>query len=480
MRLRGDVVLLLVLLFMCRTSAAKKRKKDDDSTDKKVAMLHHSFAVPLAYEEVLNEWMVSGASLVERERLLMHPSVSERAGFMWNKAPLLTNDFEVVVHFRVVGPKGTEQAVTDQSFALWYVHENITAGYNESKVVKATDWKAGMDEYGMTLSGSKAKFHGVGAILSMADSQGKAKSIVSGVWNDGTKDLVYGKDVPTSSAKAIDFRNTMNAAQLKLRVTPTSIDGYFKSSPSLSWNECFKIDRAGDGVRPGGYIGLSAWSGTASANTVSDMVEVMKFEVNNFDTTSVGEEMTDVGLVVQQTYQDMITDEHRHFVDQASQTEHLAKLTQMLTNHCDANKPAEEKMFQDLERLQGRMGRMDEDIKTLVTELQVLVGPKGESGSDISSHVIGLRKLLVKDSQAHTETLVMVQKKMSEVKQKHIDASRPELFDEVVSHSERLQATVAGSSQQTTWMLLAIVIVLVVIGGLMRNRMQYYERKHFL
>jgi len=493
-RLAGAAPSLIWLLLSCpveRTFA--KTKKKGEETDR-IALAHHSFNVPLAFDEFLNDWGVSGASLVERERLLVHPSVPERAGFVWSKVPLLTNDFEAILHFRVVGPKGMEKTVPDQSLAIWYVYDNVTAGYNETAFINAPSWKSALDEFGMTLSGAKAKFNGFGAILSMSDSQsGTAKPSVSGIWNDGDSELSYGKHVPTSNAKVIDFRNTLNAARFKLRVTPTSIEGHLKLSASLSWNECFKIDRTSNPVKAGGYLGFSAWSGTMGADAiekVSDLVSFSQLEVYNFDSNVIGEDMSkDVSKDIQEAYREMLTDDNRHFVDQKSQSDHLTRLTRMLIQHVDTTKPADELMFQELYRLKQRVGKLDEDCKTLTKELQVLVGPKGSKGSasteaggqtNIKDSIIGLRRLLVTNGESHTQKLEMVQKKMTEVKQKHIDASKPEMFADVVGHGERLQATVKSSSSQTTWMLLAIVFVIVAIGGLMWNRMTYYERKHFL
>lgn len=484
-RLSRLATLLLVFFLACllqRIEAGKKgRKKDDDNGTKKVAMAHHSFAVPLAFDEFLKDWTVSGASLVERDRLLIHPSVPQRAGFVWSKEPLLTNDFEITMAFRVVGPKGNQKSVQDQSFSLWYVYENVSASYNETSAIKAESWKQGLEEQGMTLGGMKAKFHGLGAVLSMSDSA--KKSVVSGIWNDGSRSLTYGSDVPTSTAKAVDFRNTMNAAQFKLRVTPKSIEGHLKLSPSLSWNECFKIDRSTDPVKPGGYIGISAWSGAASPDTVSDLVSITQFDVGNYDTSVLGEENKDVSADIQNAFREMLTDENRHFVDQKSQSDHLNRLTQMLVQHVETSKPTDEKMFEELSGLNLKVGKLDEDCKTLTKELQILVAPKGEtspmSHAGLKDDIIGLRRLLVKDGMSHTQRLDDVQKKMTEVKKIHSDASRPEMFAEVVGHSERLHSTVKTSTSQTSWMLLAIVFVIVVIGGLMWNRMVYYERKHF-
>ena len=79
--------------------------------------------------------------------------VPERHGFAYNKRPLLTNDFEVTVSFRASGGKVAEallgsfsapfgavferQTPLDQSFAFWFVRENISKDFNESRMIKA-------------------------------------------------------------------------------------------------------------------------------------------------------------------------------------------------------------------------------------------------------------------------------------------------------------------------------------------------------
>merc|ERR1712046_483394 len=118
-------------------------------------------------------------------------------------------------------------------------------------------------------------------------------------------------------------------------------------------------------------------------------------------------------------------------------------------------------------------------------ELQVLVNPDGEvspgmAKDAIKDDIIGIRRLLVKESASHTQKLDDVQRKMTEVKQKHIDASKPEMFEDVVSKSDDLRLTVAKSGSHMTYMFLIMVLSIIVIGFLMWNRMQYYERKHFL
>merc|ERR1719174_3529434 len=408
---------------------------------------------------MLNDWTVSGASLVETARGLAHPGVAERYALLFGKQPILSNDFEAIVHFRTVGTKKTEEFSPDQSFGMWYVQENISAGYDELKAKQAKSWQDGLDEMGMKFMGFKSKFKGVGAVLSTADAQKNSKAVVSGIWSDGQTDMVYGKDVPTPTAKAVDFRNTMNPAQFKLRVTPTSVEGYLKQSASLSWNECFKIER---NMTAGGYLGFTGWSGTATSGKASDLVAILQLEVNNYDTTSIGEQMHDVSKSIEDAYRDMLTDDKRHFVDQKSQSDHLVRLETMLQNHIDACSTAEKKMFQ---------------------ELQVLVRPQGEvqgAGSDgLQDTIVGLRRVLVKDSAKHKEKTESMLEYISEIKKRHNRVVDSTAFAEVSKSSDNVEVAVVKSSIQRLYMLLTIVACILLIGYLLFNRMQYYERKHF-
>jgi hypothetical protein len=469
--------LCLCLLLEAAAGKGKKKPKDDGT---KINLAHHSFMVPLQYESMLNDWTVSGASLVETARVLVHPGVAERYAFLFGKQPILSNDFEAIVHFRTVGTKKTEEFSPDQSFGMWYVQENISAGYDELKAKQAKSWQDGLDEMGMKFMGFKSKFKGVGAVLSTADAQKNPKAVVSGIWSDGQTDMVYGKDVPTPTAKAVDFRNTMNPAQFKLRVTPTSVEGYLKQSASLSWNECFKIER---NMTAGGYLGFTGWSGTATSGKASDLVAILQLEVNNYDTTSIGEQMHDVSKSIEDAYRDMLTDDKRHFVDQKSQSDHLVRLETMLQNHIDACSTAEKKMFQEMQVLEGRVQGLGEGYSTVVKELQVLVTPQGEvqgAGSDgLQDTIVGLRRVLVKDSAKHKEKTESMLEYISEIKKRHNRVVDSTAFAEVSKSSDNVEVAVVKSSIQRLYMLLTIVACILLIGYLLFNRMQYYERKHF-
>lgn len=484
-RPRGVLPLALLALASCPpgvNAATSKRKKGDEN---KVSLPHHSFTsgdrTAVGAGSLLEDWMVTGASLATNERFLMHPGVPERMGFMWNKLPLLTNDFEVIFHFRIAGPKEPEKAPLDQALCFWYTKENVSDAISESKLIKASSWSEGMREQGLNFCGSLAKVQGFAAVLSTADAAKRPKASVSFVDSGaGPREFAFGTDAPNAAAKAIDFRNTLNAAMMKVRVTPTSIEGHVKQTPSLSWQECFKIDRTDRPVEAGGYMGFSAWSGKPPDGGASDHVSITKVEVNNFDENSIGEEMKDVSLKIQEAYRAMLTDENRHFLDQKSQTEHLQRLITMLNEHVETVKPIEQKMFADIEGLEQRISKLDEDVKTVIKAMNVVITPGADSGiGAMKEDIIGLRRLLVKDSASHRQKIDMVQKNIAEVKQRASGSSEDALFS-ISKQSEKLEKTVRSRSSQMYWLLLALVVSVLSIGALMWNRMRYYEKKHFI
>lgn len=476
---------LLTCWFPTRwADGISRRNKDVDENT--VHMPHHSFAVPLSHDDLLNDWAISGASLAERERLLLHPNVSERAAFAWNKMPVLTNNFEVTIHFRVVGTKDLAQLALDQSFAFWYVYDNVTDGYNETALVKAKSWKTGLDDMGMTLIGAKARFHGFGAVLSMRDTFfKKERAVVTGIWNNGNSIFKYAEDVPSIDSKPVDFRNTLNAAQLKIRITPTSIEGHLKQSPSLSWNECFKLDRSKDRVKAGGYIGFSAWSGTKSEQTVADMVSITQVAVSNHDTNALGEQVSDVSADIQEAFRQMLTDENRHFIDQKAQTQHLKRLMSMVNEHTKASSPVEKKMFQDIEELEDRMSRLGDDCKTLTKELEVLVRAEGEPVQKtklLKNEIIGLRRLLQKDKDDHEEKVKAVKNDIGLVKNAYGVERAPQRYAMrlAVQKREALDEEMQSRFDLLRWIMYAMIVVAGVIAVVIWKRIDHYGKKHFI
>lgn len=480
------LVLCCVLPAVAAEGDAKKKKRGGDDESKRQPMPHHSFSVPMEYNSLLDDWSLSGASLFERERLLLHPGVPELHGFAWAKSRMLTDDFGATFQFRVASGSEGSKPPEDQGFAFWYVQDNMANIFNESVAIKGRNWGVGLRDQGMAFIGNKGRFNGFATVFSSA----KQKQQVSLVTNDGTKELAYDTDIPSANTKEFEFRNTMNAAQVQIRVNKKSIKGFFKQSPSLAWQPCFDFE-ASDAVKPGGYIGFSAWSGSTGEGRISDLVSLVGLDVSNYDETSIGEDMQDVSTQIQDAYKEMLTDDKRHFADQKSQTEHMVRLVSMVEDHMKIVGPAEDKLYQEMQVLSKRMGALGEDCGTLVKEARLLLKDKTEDAAKQHDHksnveamkndIIGLRRALVKESVNHRSQLDAVQKNVAEVKQKSLNSDGgAKSLSKIASQAEDLERTVSSRGSQMSYMLFAMVFAIVGIGAMMFNRMQYYEKKHFI
>merc|ERR1712157_74038 len=129
-----------------------------------------------------------------------------------------------------------------------------------------------------------------------------------------------------------------------------------------------------------------------------------------------------------------------------------------------------------------------EDCGTLVKEAHILLETKGKTQQhDHKAHVemmkteiVGLRKLLVKDSVTHRAKIDAVSKNVAEVKERSSGSAGAQTLSKIVAQSENLEKTVSSRGSQMSWMLLFMIVAILLIGGLMFNRMQYYEKKHFI
>merc|ERR1712232_103890 len=161
--------------------------------------------------------------------------------------------------------------------------------------------------------------------------------------------------------------------------------------------------------------------------------------------------------------------------------EHLQRLTGMLADHVQETKPADSKLYEELQSMGARMSRLDSDCRTLSKEFEILVNPAGGAGvGAVKDEIIGLRRLLIKDSHVHRQTLEEVSKKIVEVKEKKSQEESPKALTLIASQSQTLETTVAVRSSQMSWMMIILIACVVVIGFLMYNRMHYYEKKHFI
>jgi hypothetical protein len=438
---------------------------------------------------LLEDWIVSGASIFERDVLLLHPGVAERQGFAWNTRPLKTNNFQVTFNFRMRGESDISKATSDQSFAFWFVRQDIGKEFNETRAIKAKTWHEGLKEQGFLLSGSKGLFEGIGVIFSNTDSEKKPASTVSFVSNDAHQTLEYGSDVPAKDAKVVDFRNK-DTAQFTIRVESARVTGHL--SVDGSRHECFSVDRKNFPVKADGYLGFSAWSGSAQEGKSSDFLSIGQVEVVNFDDESVGEELVGVSEKEQAAMESLMAEETRHLKDQKDQKEHISKITAMLSQYLDDAKPESDKMAFKISSMTDSLGAVDSNCRTLTKEMHLLWHPKdkkaadGKGGAhkthvqDMKHELIGLRKLLEKEGVSHMEKLEAVHSNLLEYRDQANKATGSEALGKIAAQSTKLEKTVQSRGSQMSWMMIFLLASVVGIGYLMWQRMRYYEKKHFI
>eukprot|EP00415_Alexandrium_ostenfeldii_P001165 UN1165 len=209
------------------------------------------------------------------------------------------------------------------------------------------------------------------------------------------------------------------------------------------------------------------------------------------DETSIGEDMKDVSKQIQETYMEMLTDKTRHFLDQKSQTDHLARLVDMLGEHLNSTKPADERVFESIKDMEERMEKLGEDCRTMKQSVAILMNPEGttmaaKKRSSMSSieamrnDIVGLRRLLIKDSATHKMKLEAVVKNVAEVKERASRGGTPEALNQISDQTDSLAKTVVSRGRQMSWMMVCLLAAIFGIGALMWNRMLYYEKKHFI
>ncbi|CAK9065034.1 unnamed protein product [Durusdinium trenchii] len=135
---------------------------------------------------------MSAASMAMQDRVLLLPSVADRAAFLWNKKAVASTDFEII--FTISGrlPDSTQQ---DGIFAFWLSLDDCASQYDEKADFsgKGTDFgqvvQAGLKEAGYSLLANKPNFKGFALIFLPFDAQKKLRQTIASIYTDGVKPL---------------------------------------------------------------------------------------------------------------------------------------------------------------------------------------------------------------------------------------------------------------------------------------------------
>jgi len=377
----------------------------------------------------------------------------------------------------------------DQGFGIWYLAEDVASTFNESLPVHAESWEAGMQAQGMTLLGSKAKFNGFGVVFTTAARDGSRKPQVGFIKGDGSSEVSLDSDVSASCNK-IDFRNTEHPAQVKIQVKDSQIDVRVRKSVRSAWQPCFKAT-----IRAplGGHIGITGWTGTPGPELKADAVSIPKLEMMNFDESRHGEDIFDLDHKGDDMFSKMQSEleaatsllgEDLHTEDQGQQATHLGSLEHMLQTYIDMEKTAEQRMSRQIDGLTKRLSKLNVECRNLKQEVHVFVakGKEGPAGGvhELRKQLIGLRRVLTKDSEHHRHKMDKVHSQVGEIESRY-GKSQPVLgFGALDRQTDELARTNSSRARNNFVAMFGMFACALVLGIQMYRRMSYYEKKHFI
>lgn len=227
------------------------------------------------------------------------------------------------------------------------------------------------------------------------------------------------------------------------------------------------------------WMGFSGWTGSET----SVEVNLHQLDVLNFDSTKIGEEENELGKKEAEWAQ--VLEHEKRYLSQASQSEAVNRLTQLLTDHVEKFNTLGEKVREDLVKMETRLDNLDMDMSTYLRMAQAwnLEDQKFDPKA-VKEHIVGIRSALTKDKATHDAALDKVNVAAAQLKARHGAA---QLNDEgrakvqaVAELSRSVEDLAEKGSMQTNGLLLMMVVSVAGLGLLFLSRMRYYEKKHYI
>ena len=126
-------------------------------------MLEHTLETPFSYDGGLENWLFSGATIPQVNRITLAPPIAERHGIMWHKTPVITNDLEFQAQLEM---RPAAIPPSDGGMGFFYVADNLNATFPEQQFVDASSWVAGMSDFGFDNGvGYKKTYKGLGVFF---------------------------------------------------------------------------------------------------------------------------------------------------------------------------------------------------------------------------------------------------------------------------------------------------------------------------
>jgi len=454
----------------------------------------HSIGTPPLVSSLASDWYVAGTVIPSTQSLVLQPGVPNRLGFIWSKYPLLTNDFEVEFEVSIKSP--AERSVKDDGFAFWYVQENVsdavnniseTHMHNQEEII-ANTWQTAFTAGGFETLGYRSKFDGVGVFFTNG-GQNKDEPTVGAITNDGKTSYNLNQGIPNGEAMKYNYRTDHNVVpekilkvQVKMRFKPGSIKIELVGHPS---NQEIKYD-----VKAGGYIGFSVFGGVKGkieASERSDMIQLWKLNVNNYDAAAKGEDLPVPAAVTvaptkaPEDKADLIH-EMSGRKDHRDESEAIKELTNMVFKLVVESQPMRQQMMRAIESLGKRVTVMEKTFENLKVELDKRTGHKlGEEFDAIKKELTSLSNVASTETQERHKRLDSLHEDIAHV---HKSATSQDNLDhhlnKLTQSNQRTIESLTNEHQKMFGVSIAAIAFIVIAGLSLYNKFRCWEKKHIL
>uniref|UniRef100_A0A0K2SVF1 Vesicular integralmembrane protein VIP36like [Nasonia vitripennis] n=3 Tax=Lepeophtheirus salmonis TaxID=72036 RepID=A0A0K2SVF1_LEPSM len=195
--------------------------------------------------------------MITSNHIRLTPDTQSNTGIIWNTVPLMSQNWELHVTFKVTG---TVKDLFGDGFAIWYTKDRMQGG----PVFGSRDYFSGLAVIADTYSNHNGPHNHDHPYLSAMINNG---SLHYDHDRDGTHTTIGGCEVK--------FRNKEHETRLAIRYENDVLTVSHDLANDGSWTDCFSVD--GVKLPTGYYIGASATTGELSDN--HDIIAMRLYEL---------------------------------------------------------------------------------------------------------------------------------------------------------------------------------------------------------
>lgn len=248
----GTTMLALAALLLIFSVA---ESENPDSEKKAFMKREHSFLHGSSLG--VTHWNFMGNTIITDNYVRLTSDQPSQNGAIWNREPVWSRNWELLVHFKVTGSK---KDLYGDGFAIWYAKDPMQAG----PVFGSKDHFSGLAVIADTYSNHNGPHNHNHPYLSAMVNNG---SLHYDHDRDGTHTMVGGCEVK--------FRNKEHDTVLAVKYDNDELSVWHDFDGANDWTECFTVK--GVLLPTGYYIGASAATGELSDN--HDIVSMKFFEL---------------------------------------------------------------------------------------------------------------------------------------------------------------------------------------------------------